>query len=224
MPSTAPRIEPCGTNCATLTPTPLPSKRRALRRQIGRSSAVGVDEDRGDALRQQRHRCVQRAAEPLGRVRVHVDEARRDRQARCLDDPPRPGTGKPTDGDDTVGADGDVSGKPRVARSVQHTAVGDENVVLGLLGRDRGDQKQDGEQLNRRANHPDIVGAHSVRPARISQLWNTVTANIQRIAHRPHPADPRGAPRCAQHPADPRGAHAVRPYAVTAFFAYFFST
>ncbi len=60
-------------------------ERLALRHEIGRAAAIRVDEDRRDALRQQRHRRVQRARQALGRVRVHVDESWRDNQPRRVD-------------------------------------------------------------------------------------------------------------------------------------------
>ena len=41
-------------------------------------------------------------SEPLGRVRVHVDESRRDHQARRIDDPCGRGAVEPADGGDAV--------------------------------------------------------------------------------------------------------------------------
>ena len=79
MPITSRRIDPCGTNCADVGADALLLVGGALRGEIDRAAAVGIDEHRGEALREQRLAVLQLLGrQPAAGVRVHVDEARRD--------------------------------------------------------------------------------------------------------------------------------------------------
>ena len=62
---------------------------RTLGAQVGRAAAVRVQCDRGDALCNQLSSFLERALEPLRRMRVDVDESWGDRQAARVDHPRR---------------------------------------------------------------------------------------------------------------------------------------
>ena len=59
---------------------------------------------------------------------VHVNKTRRDNLLLCIDTPPG-GTCQPADGGNASIFNGDISIKPWVARAVNNSAVGDEDII-----------------------------------------------------------------------------------------------
>ena len=111
---------------------------RPLLRDRPRRAAVLVDDDRGDALRDQVGRGAAAGvlvAEPAARVgpvvgvRVDVDEAGRDVLAGCVDGARGLGASQRADRGDAPAADRDVGREPRVAGPVEDPAVPDQQVV-----------------------------------------------------------------------------------------------
>ncbi len=105
-----------------------------LRVQVGRPAAVGVDDDRGDALRQHRAAVLELVGrQPAAGVRVHVDEAGGQRQALRLEGLGARRAAQPPDGGDAVADDPDIGADPRVAVAVEDAGVADQDVeAIGL--------------------------------------------------------------------------------------------
>ena len=104
-------------------------------RRIGH--AVDPEELRGDALAEA-HRVLGVGEErPLG-VRVRVDEARRDREAGGVDDPPGLGAAEVFHRGDRLAADSDVGPAPRAAPAIHDRPAADHQVEHGQrTGRSR---------------------------------------------------------------------------------------
>ncbi|OLB63586.1 MAG: hypothetical protein AUI11_00790 [Acidobacteria bacterium 13_2_20CM_2_66_4] len=118
-----------------------------LRPQVHRSAAVRVERDGRDALRDQLPRILQRVRQTVRRVRMDVDEARRDRQPARIDDARRRRVAEPSHVDNPRAADSDVGGQPRIAAAVEHAAALDQHVIrLGCLS---GQGSRDREARNR---------------------------------------------------------------------------
>ena len=142
MPITSRRIDPCGTNCADVGADALLLVGRALRGEIDRAAAVGIDEHRGQSLRQQRLAVLQLlGGEPAAGVRVHVDEARRDVAIAGIDHGLRRGVAERSHGANAIAGDADVGAIPGIAGAVEHAAVADQDVEL--LRRLRGRRNRD---------------------------------------------------------------------------------
>ncbi len=143
MPSTRWRIAPCGTYKATLTPIATLLESGALGAQVGGPATVRVEPDRCDALGDELTRLNQSAGEPLVRVRVHVDEARRDDEAGGVDLARRRGVSEPPHVDDPSIADADVRRSPRIAAAVHDPSMADQDVVAaGRLCEGRGGERE----------------------------------------------------------------------------------
>ena len=107
---------------------------RALRPQVHGAAAIGVDRHGRDPLREQLARFPEAALETLRRVRVHVDEAGRDRESVGVDHAGRRRIAQPAHVDDAAAADAQICGQPRVAAAVEDAPVPDEHVVRCRLG------------------------------------------------------------------------------------------
>ena len=117
----------------------------ALRRQIDRAAAVGIDEHRRQALREQRLAVLQLLGrQPAAGVRVHVDEARRDVAIAGVDHRLGGGVAERSHRANAIAGDADVGAIPGIAGAVEHAAVANQDVELlrRLSGR-RGDASSD---------------------------------------------------------------------------------
>ena len=129
MPITSRRIEPCGTNCADVGADALLLVGRALRRQIDRAAAVGIDEHRGQALREQRLAVLQLLGrQPAAGVRVHVDEAGRDVAIAGVDHRLRGGAAERSHRANAIAGDADVGAVPGIAGAIEHAPVAYQDV------------------------------------------------------------------------------------------------
>ena len=126
----------------------------SLGAQIDRSAAIWIDRDRRNALRQQLAGVLESAGEAVGRVRVHVDESRRDNQAGSVDDARGAGVREPPHVDDVAAADPDVGVPPGIARAVEHAPVPNEDVITRRLA-GGGNRKDQDERWNQQTAHAD---------------------------------------------------------------------
>ncbi len=157
---TAPRMLPCPMSSATFGPVPADSSAFALRGEIDRSAAVRIDDERGDALRHDRLRLPQLGAgETLARVRVHVDEARRDVAVAGVDHRCRVRVREHAHRRDAAAADAEVRAHPWIAGAVEDTAVANHDVESRRLRLSRKARKR------RKDKHPHWV-AHDTDSTR----------------------------------------------------------
>ena len=110
-------------------------ERGALRRQIHRAAAVGIRDDGGDPLRDERLALMQRGGpEPVAGMRVDVDEPGRDDAIAGVDDAGRGRGRKLPDGRDAVAGDADVGAQPGVARAIHDAGVANQDVEVATCG------------------------------------------------------------------------------------------
>ena len=144
----------------------VPEERLALRREAHRAAAVRVDHHRREALRQQGPAVRQlRRGQPLARVVVHVDEARRDGEPAGVDPPLGLHVVQVADRGDPVASHGDVGPDPGRARAVVDEAVLDDEVgrlgsIADRLGGEGGRQARGAErddETGQRVAHRGIL-------------------------------------------------------------------
>ena len=119
----------------------------ALRGEVDRPAAVGIDEHGGEALREQRLPVLQLfGREAAAGVRVDVDEARRDVAIGGVDHGLRRGVAAATPSRAMRSPrDADVGAIPGIAGAVEDAPVADQDVELlrRLRGRDGHDGAED---------------------------------------------------------------------------------
>ena len=103
-----------------------------LRHEIDGPAAVWVRDNRRDPLRQERLPLLQlRPDEPLGSVRMHVDEPGCDEPVGRVNRGRRPRGGQPADGRDAPTANADVGSRPGIARAVHDATVANQDIECG---------------------------------------------------------------------------------------------
>ena len=141
---------------------PVLLERQTLLPEIGRSAAVRIEDRQRHPLRQQLARVTEPGiAEAARRVRVHVDEARRDQPILRVDDDRSGGARQPADGGDAIAADADVGAHPGIARAVHDSCVSNKDVerLRRLAGTLSESGQKDREQHHRRRSKCVSVGS-----------------------------------------------------------------
>ena len=116
-------------------PQALPAIAIALRLQVSRPAAIGIDENTCDALRQEGLALLERfGRETRASVRMDVDEAWCDSEPTRINHARGAGFAETADGANAIASDADIRENPGVAVAVKDVAVADEQVeALGCL-------------------------------------------------------------------------------------------
>jgi hypothetical protein len=153
---------------------------RALLGERPRSAAVGIEHGGRYSLKEDRRRPLELVPiQPIVRVRMHVDETRRDVELSRLDDDPRLGALQAAHGDDASVADSDIGAVPGITRAVENAPSVDEDVEALLRG-GRGGSRQNQQKSQSMHGSPFAGGAYHRRPHRCG--YNLYGATVTRAS------------------------------------------